>query len=380
MDETAWIVKLGGSKVMEERWCEGCGVELQTERPNAPGYVPPSALERERVICKRCFRIRHYNEIAQVDQDPDVYLQLLGQIAETDSLVVQVVDLFDFSGSWIPGIHRHTGGNDLLLLANKVDVFPKSAKYQKLKEWVYASAKQMGVQPVDVVLMSAAKGQHIKEVAAAIERYRAGRDVYVVGAANAGKSTFINRLLQEYGAGEEVVTTSPYPGTTLDAISIPLNDGRRIVDMPGIVRQDRVSEWVVPEELEEITPKKELRPKVYQLEDQQTLFFGGLARFDFVEGERQPFVCYFANSLYIHRTKLERADELWAKHRGELLSPPKDPDSLPEWKRHRFYLNGQEKEDIVIPGLGWIAAGLNPAQVDLWVPEGITVHLRPAIL
>ncbi|WP_373285929.1 ribosome biogenesis GTPase YqeH [Marinithermofilum abyssi] len=365
---------------MEERWCEGCGVELQTERPHAPGYVPPSALEREHVICKRCFRIRHYNEIAQVDQDPDVYLQLLDQIAETDSLVVQVVDLFDFSGSWIPGIHRHTGGNDLLLLANKVDVFPKSAKYQKLKEWVYASAKEMGVQPVDVVLMSAAKGQHIKEVAAAIERYRAGRDVYVVGAANAGKSTFINRLLQEYGAGEEVVTTSPYPGTTLDAISIPLNDGRRIVDMPGIVRQDRVSEWVAPEELEEITPKKELRPKVYQLEDQQTLFFGGLARFDFVEGERQPFVCYFANSLYIHRTKLERADELWAKHRGELLSPPKNPDSLPKWKRHRFYLNGREKEDIVIPGLGWIAAGLNPAQVDLWVPEGITVHLRPAIL
>lgn len=372
---------------MSEDWapqathCEGCGARLQTADPEAAGYVPPAALEREHIICQRCFRIRHYNEVAPVVHDADAYLALLQRIGEEEALVVQVVDLFDFAGSWVDGIGRHTGGNPIVILANKVDLFPKSTKRQKLKEWVYRTAKERGVKPVDVVLISAEKGAGISQAAEAIEERRQGRDVYVVGTANAGKSTFINALLREFGEeGEAVVTTSPYPGTTLDAVHIPLGEGKHIVDMPGIVRRDRMSEFVAPTELKAITPRTELKPKGYQLHPRQTLFFGGLARVDFLEGPRQPFVCYVANSLYIHRTKLERADELWERQRGELLVPPQEPAGLPPLKRHRFSLTGKEKEDVVIPGLGWIACGTARARLDVWVPEGIVVQMRPAII
>ena len=33
-----------------------------------------------------------------------------------------------------------------------------------------------------------------------------------------------------------------------------------------------------------IMPKKEIKPKVYQLNEGQTLFFGGLARLDYIIG------------------------------------------------------------------------------------------------
>ncbi|SMO50949.1 ribosome biogenesis GTPase YqeH [Melghirimyces algeriensis] len=361
-------------------WCEGCGTELQVSDPTRPGYVSPSAWERENVVCRRCFRIRHYNEVAKVDHQPDMYLSMLQEIGNREALVVQVVDLFDFAGSWIPGIHRHIGGNPILILGNKLDLFPKSVKVQRLKEWVYRTAKELGVQPADVVLTSAAKGYHFHEVAETIEQLRQGRDVYVVGTANVGKSTLINRLLREFGSGEEVITTSPYPGTTLDTIQIPLDDGKQIVDMPGIIRNDRMSEWVDPAELNEITPKREMKPKVYQLQEGQTLYFGGLARIDYIEGVRQPFVCYMAHSLYIHRTKLENADEIWKKHRGKLLSPPKNDADFPPMKRHRFHLNKKEKQDLVISGLGWVATGKEISKIDLWVPEGIHVEVRPSIL
>ncbi|MDR6225117.1 ribosome biogenesis GTPase YqeH [Desmospora profundinema] len=365
----------------EEVHCEGCGAPLQADDPERSGYVPQAALEREHIICKRCFRIRHYNDVAPVEHDADAYMNRLQSIGKQDALVVQVVDLFDFAGSWINGIGRHTGGNPILILANKVDLFPRSTKRQKLKEWVYRTAKEQGVKPVDVILISAEKGHHIQEAAQAIEEKRRGRDVYVVGTANAGKSTFINALLREFGAeGEASVTTSPYPGTTLDAVYIPLGENKHIVDMPGIVRRDRMSEYVAPKELKAITPQTEIKPKGYQLNAGQTLFFGGLVRFDFREGERQPFVCYFANSLYIHRTKLEKADELWEKQRGQLLVPPADPKEIPPMKRHRFPLTGKEKEDLVIPGLGWVSCGTDRAQVDVWVPEGIQVQVRPSII
>src|SRR5690606_40623502 len=61
--------------------------------------------------------------------------------------------------------------------------------------------------------------------------------------------------------------------------------------------------------------------------DLQTLFIGGLARFDFLSGDRSSFTIHVSNEIPIHRTKLENADALYAAHLGEMLSPPSG-DSL----------------------------------------------------
>jgi 30S ribosome assembly GTPase len=357
------------------KFCEGCGIQLQMEDEQKPGYVPAAAFEREHQYCKRCYRIRHYNDLSVVEHDPDIYLQIIGQIAETNSLVVQIVDLFDIAGSWIPGIHRHVGNNPLLLFGNKIDLFPQSVKTGKLKEWMYSYAKEMGVKPVDVVVGSAAKQDKLQEVRSAIEHYRQGRDVYIVGVTNVGKSTFLNYLLEE-----PIITTSPYPGTTLDVIHIPLDDDRNIVDTPGIVKKNRLSEWISPKELGKVIPKSRLNPKVYQLNSDQTVFFAGLARFDYVEGKRQPFTCYFSNQLYLHRTKREQADTFYEKHLGGMLQPPHDPTELPPLQKHRIVVSGKDKQDIVISGLGWIACGKERGVVDVYAPKGIEVTLRPSII
>ena len=65
-------------------------------------------------------------------------------------------------------------------------------------------------------------------------------------------------------------------------------------------------------------PNKEIKQRVYQLNEGQTLFFGGLARIDYVSGGKRPLVCYFSNNLMIHRTKTEKADVLWKTQLGSL--------------------------------------------------------------
>ncbi|KKK33124.1 GTPase [Mesobacillus campisalis] len=365
----------------EQIVCTGCGVKVQTEKPEELGYAPPSSLEKEVIVCQRCFRLKHYNEVQDVSLTDDDFLKILNGIGEKDALIVKIVDIFDFNGSWLPGIQRFAGKNPVLLVGNKADLVPKSVKQNKLMDWMRKEAKDLGLVPKDVFLVSAAKGKNIRECAAAIDEYRDGRDVYVVGCTNVGKSTFINRIIKEVTGEGDVITTSHFPGTTLDIIEVPLEDGKALIDTPGIINHHQMAHFVDKRDLKVITPKKEIKPKIYQLNEGQTLFFGGLARFDYLSGGRKSFTCYLSNELNIHRTKLENADELYEKHAGEMLTPPRQEqlDSFPELVRHEFTIKN-EKTDIVFSGLGWVTLNEAGAKVAAYVPKGVSVMVRKSLI
>jgi hypothetical protein len=361
--------------------CMGCGVKVQTENPEMIGYAPASALAKEMIICQRCFRLKHYNEVQDVNLTDDDFLKILNGIGRTDALVVMIVDIFDFNGSWLPGLHRFVGQNKVLLVGNKVDLLPKSVKHNKLINWMKHEAKQLGLKPEEVFLVSAARGVNVKETAAAIDEMRNGKDVYVVGCTNVGKSTFINRIIKEVTGEADVITTSHFPGTTLDIIKIPLDDEKSLIDSPGIINHHQMAHFVDKQDLKIITPKKEIKPKVFQLNEGQTLFFGGLARFDYISGGRRSFVCYVSNEINIHRTKTENAEELYDKHLGEMLTPPRPEqlDSFPELVKQEFFVK-EAKTDIVFSGLGWITVNEPGAKVAAYVPKGVQTLIRKSLI
>lgn len=363
--------------------CVGCGAVIQTEDKNKIGYTPQSVLEKGletgEVYCQRCFRLRHYNEIQDVSLTDDDFLKLLNEIGQKNALIVNVVDIFDFNGSLIPGLHRFVGNNPVLLVGNKVDVLPKSLKKTKLKQWMKERAHEEGLRPVDVLLTSAKRSDALDTLLEMIEKYRNGRDVYIVGVTNVGKSTLINQIIQKTSDVKDLITTSKFPGTTLDKIEIPLDDGHSLIDTPGIIHRHQMAHYLGDKDLKIIAPQKEIKPKVYQLNSGQTLFLGGLARFDFIQGEKSSFTVFVANNLVIHRTKLEKADQFYEKHVGELLQPPREDETndFPELVRFEFSI--KEKTDIVFAGLGWITVK-DPGVVSGWAPKGVDVITRKALI
>lgn len=362
-------------------YCIGCGAKIQTDDPNRVGYAPKSALEKEAVICQRCFRLKHYNEVQDVHLTDDDFLKILNELGKKEALIVKIVDIFDFNGSWLPGLHRFVGKNPVLLVGNKVDLLPKSVNRNKLVQWMKHEAKELGLKAKDVFLVSAEKGYFMKETIQAIEELRNGKDVYVVGCTNVGKSTFINRIIKEVTGEGDVITTSYFPGTTLDMIEIPLSDGKALIDTPGIINHHQMAHFVDKRDLKVITPRKEIKPKVYQLNEGQTLFFGGLGRFDYIKGGRRSFVCFFSNELDIHRTKLEKADEIYKTHVGEMLTPPRKEqlDSFPPLVKHEFTIK-ERKMDIVFSGLGWITVNDPGAKVVVHVPKGVHALVRKSLI
>ncbi|MCQ2008473.1 ribosome biogenesis GTPase YqeH [Sporolactobacillus sp. STSJ-5] len=364
---------------MSELFCAGCGVKIQTTEPNELGYAPSSALQHEPVVCQRCFRLTHYNEIQDVSLNGDDFLNMLSRIAEKDALVVYLVDLFDIAGSWVTGLQRFVGHNPVLLVGNKHDLFPKSTNPNKLTSWMRRSAHEQGLKPVDVLLMSAGKNHGLDEVASNIDYYRNGRDVYVVGATNVGKSTFINHLIQNLGSGDSAITTSRFPGTTLDFIEIPLDDGCSLYDTPGVVNDHQVAHFVDARDYKNVMPAKEVKPKVYQLNENQTLFLGGIARIDYIAPGRRSLIVYCAGSLPIHRTKTEQADDLYERQFGHLLAPPSEGTELPAMTRYDFRTDDFDS-DVVFSGLGWITIKGKGARVSAYAPKGIGVSLRESVI
>lgn len=363
--------------------CAGCGVLLQTEEKGKLGFIPAEAIQKEPIICQRCYRIKHYNESSSITLQQDDFLKLLGHVGQTKALVVKIVDIFDFEGSMISGLARFVGTNPVLLVVNKIDLLPKVTNANKIINWVQRRAKEENLKVVDIVLCSAKKNIGFDRVITAVQEYRGNMDVYVVGATNVGKSTLINRLISDYSDLESELTTSQYPGTTLDLVKIPLDDGRFIVDTPGIVHTHRLTEVVKKRDLARIMPDKPLKPMVFQLNEAQTLFFGALARFDFISGEHQSFTCYTSNAIQIHRTKLEKADDLYEEHKGVMLAPPNlaDLDELPKLVKHPLHIPKGKQMDVLISGLGWIKVNsLAGAQLAVHAPKGIKVITRESLI
>lgn len=366
--------------------CSGCGIGIQTEDKTKPGFAPlNSVIEREYPVCQRCYRIKHYSDVAPVELDNKGFQKILSDIGKRSALVVKVVDLFDFAGSWVSDVNKYVGKNPIILVANKADLLPRSTNFEKVENWLRKEVEKQGVRVVDVILISAKKRLEIDKVKDAIEARVGDRDVYVVGTANVGKSTLINGLLHLYGedSGAEI-TTSRYPGTTLATIRMELPGHKgALIDTPGIMTTHRLTDLVCPKCLRLITPETYIDPKTYQLNDKQTLFLGGLCRFDYVEGPKQGFTIYAANQLNVHRTKLENADHLYETHLGTLLQPPCGdcPDHLRELYTHSFTIKSGHPQDVVISGLGWITVrGQHYTTVKVSVPRGVDVHLRRALI
>ena len=265
---------------------------------------------------------------------------------------------------------------DVVLIVNKVDLLPKSLKEAKLSLWVRHQAKELGLKVRDIILISVIKKHHIDDVVKLIDRYRRKRNVYIIGSTNVGKSSLINQMLRSEGMLEyDLITTSVIPATTLNLIEIPFFESGILYDTPGLVNDDNMLSLVDAKDFKSIMPKTEIKPKVYQLEEKQSLLISGFACFNYLNGEKNNFVTYFANTLPIQRSKYERATQIFPKSVEEIFKI-----NTKNLEYETVNLSITKPSDIVISGLGFIAIKNAPAEVSVTVVKGCGVIVREPII
>ena len=269
-DEASDVRRLRGN-------CYGCGVALQTERADVSGYVDPDEYETKRVhkqlfgmmLCARCGDLSNgamVNAVAgqggaRMSQGlitPSQLREQLTHIRDKKVLVVKVVDVTDFHGCFLNRVRDVVGANPILLVLTKCDLLPNGTESARLKEWARREVEtRRRLTLAGIECVSGRKGDGVENAVTAMFAERKGRDVYVIGSANVGKSTFIRaalksmRELGNFGVpAKRLPTASAMPGTTLGIIPLRAFEGRGVLyDTPGVFLHHRMNSILAGEDI-----------------------------------------------------------------------------------------------------------------------------------
>lgn len=356
----------------------------------------------KQVICLRCFKLARANTLtptktAVVQQNSKQVLTWLSEQIPRGSVILHIRDLLDFDGTDLPQLYQIAAEKNLklILIANKVDVLPASYHYDRVYQWVKSQASS----PDHICVVSSVSGQGMTKVIGLLKHYKEElpkASTFVVGVANAGKSSFINKIarmtwdlpmtkFKELDLVDEL-TTSPIPGTTLNLVPVQLRRiAMTITDTPGVPNEGQVTAHLQEAEfLKALVPHKKLNPQVITLNTDISLFLGGLARLDLTAGNPKLITLFMSNMVTFHRTIRSKADSVFTKHSGNLLLPayPKTM-SLP--KVTTLQLNCSDYKvaarDVCVHGLGWVSiTGKGECTLEVRTPEAVGVTDRAPLM
>jgi ribosome biogenesis GTPase A len=302
--------------------------------------------------CRRCFRLQQYGTIEDELRPgwsenelltPERFESLLSNIKNTKSVVLCLVDIFDLSGSLVKNLKEIVGANPLFIGVNKIDLLPTDISKKRVLHWVHTEIKRicgfespkrelqqgnngkedrfsrnydrnspqgfqrnMDVQKNEkgilkekhVFLVSCNSGVGIPELMKELLTSSEvnGKKIHVMGAANVGKSSFINRIMNPVLSPlkdkhksskrqnkEPTLTVSNLPGTTLNFLKIKLSNNNYLIDTPGLINRGHLTSKLTTEELRDVIPSKPIKPLTFRLEENKSVLLGGMARMDVVQ-------------------------------------------------------------------------------------------------
>ena len=322
--------------------CIGCGVELQNKNIDELGYVE----NLSKSICNRCFRLKNYGEYKNVPLNNKDYIKIINNISN-DSLIIYVADILSLN---LENINNY---KKVLLVITKRDIIPKSVKEYKIINYI----KERYPNIIDIIIVSSIKNYNIDYLYEKIKLLSNNKNIYVIGYTNTGKSTLINKLINNYSNNKTNITTSMYPSTTLDKISININN-LTIIDTPGLIDEANIINYIEKKDLKKVLPKKTIKPKTCQIKGNGSIIIDNYVRIDYETNIQNSIVIYASEALNIKFNSLSN-------------------NKLKELKKHIFSI--KDNKDLVVSGLCFIKT-TKPIKIEIYTIDKVKPYLRDNLI
>ncbi|RLM79456.1 putative nitric oxide synthase isoform X2 [Panicum miliaceum] len=412
--------------------CYGCGAPLQTAEDAAPGYVDPATYDLKKrhhqlriVLCGRCKLLSHGHMVTAVGGhggypggkqfvSAEELREKLSYLRHEKALIVKLVDIVDFNGSFLARVRDFAGANPIILVITKVDLLPRDTDLNCIGDWVVESVVKKKLNVLSVHLTSSKSLVGITGVISEIQQEKKG-------SANVGKSAFISALLRTMAYKDPVAAAaqkykpiqSAVPGTTLGPIEIEaFLGGGKLYDTPGVHLHHRQAAVIHADDLPSLAPQSRLKGRCFPANDTDvelsgnSLFWAGLVRIDVVKAPpRTRLTFYGPKKLKVNVVPTTEADEFYKTEVGVTLTPPTGTERAEGWAGlqgvRELKIKYEELDrpacDIAISGLGWISVeplGVRSNSADsngeeeyddgelhliVHVPKPVEVFVRPPL-
>lgn len=320
--------------------CSGCGINLQNTDKNKEGYVD----DLNKHICERCFKLKNYGEYRTSSLTNHDYYQILTAIPQ-DNLVIYLTSVLNINLDYLNNF------KNVIIVLTKKDLLPKSVKDYKLINYI----SNITTNYLDIEVISSIKNYNLDCLLDKIKKYNNNKTVYFVGMTNSGKSTLINKLIKNYSDKNIEITTSMYPSTTLNKIELEI-DNLKIIDTPGLLSSGSILNSLSLKDIKKITPKKEIKPRSYQLKCSGSLIIDNIVRIDYHSDNN--IAIYLANNINITKA---------------YLSNPKLKDT------NKYTFNLSKNKDLVIEDLCFIKF-TKESNIDIYTPYSVNIYERDNLI
>ena len=202
-DEVDWLLRQSGAEGQDD---DSSSVDIDVLADEMG--LDLEELTKKKVICKRCHGLQNFGTVEKTlrpgwTDEPTLsqeqFRKLLMPLQNKVAVIIALVDLFDFSGSVLPELDKIAGDNPVILAANKADLLPSEMGHVRAENWVRRELEYLDVNSIAniggaVRLVSCKTGYGVSALMEKAQSLAEERecDIYVVGAANAGKSYVCN--------------------------------------------------------------------------------------------------------------------------------------------------------------------------------------------
>lgn len=353
------------------------------------------------IVCMRCYKISKYGHLPQVkcelsSKSPLTTLREIFDLIKFDSIILYIIDIIDFNGSLIKEVFDMSTEkkSHVILVLNKIDALPLNFKKERIYQWGINETRNL-FNNLDVALVSAKTGDGYDKIVKILKEIRESlpnSKVYVLGATNSGKSSFINTLSrkcwdlpdEKYKRPLTDLTTSKFSGTTLSPIEISLRSLKmKIVDTPGIPTFSQITFYLSSQDAILLIPNKKIKPVVLTATTEFAFWIGALVKIEMLEGNFKYLTFFVSHMCTVHKTKKLSAESVFERQAGKLLRPAYNKDV--EWETHIVEIDcaGKEKasKDIVVHGLGWISVtGYGKCTFAVKMCKSVGLNVREPIM
>lgn len=316
--------------------CIGCGVTLQNTETQKAGYTP----KIEGKYCMRCFRLINYHDYqsALTNKTKEDIIKTVNKAAMPCFFLL---DFLNINLETITTFKQITAPK--MLIISKSDFIPSNINLTNLA----LNIKKKYQIAENILFLSSKDNYNINKILNIMETENISV-AYILGYTNAGKSTLINKLLNTKN-----LTTSIIPNTTIDFLSMQIND-KKIIDTPGFTYQETFYNNNEFQLIENINPNKRINPKIYQTKENQ----------DYLIENRLRIANFGLNNIIFYMSNELKIEKIYNK--SNLLD------------KKVLEINVPDNSDLVIKSLGFIHIK-NKCNLKIYTDKPELIEVRGSI-